>query len=135
MQIMSAGRRAALACGLAAAVGASAASAQDRPGSVFLQKSPWVNVGIGGGGAFFHPSGSPHDPKLVFVSSDMGGFYRSEDAGRTWRMLDWRNIVHSRSPVFHPTDPKVIFAVAWGGDTLKVSRDRGLVWELVCFLR
>ena len=34
--------------------------------------TPWVNVGIGGGGAFFFPAGSPHDPNLVFVSLDMG---------------------------------------------------------------
>ena len=91
----------------------------------------WSSVGIGGGGGFFYPAASPHDPNLVFVSSDMGGFYRSEDAGKSWRMLDWRSIQHSRSPVFHPTDPNVIYVCPWGGSALKVSKDRGLTWNLV----
>ena len=101
--------------------------AQDRE----AQFKRWTNVGIGGGGAMFYPAGSPHDPNLVFVSSDMGELYRSEDAGKTWRLLDWRNIPHSHSPAFHPTDPKVIYACALAGGVLRVSRDRGLNWECV----
>ena len=91
----------------------------------------WQSIGIGGGGAFFHAAGSPHDPDLVFVSSDMGGFYRSEDGGRSWRMLDWRMIMHSRPPVFDPKDPNRIYAISWGGEALRVSLDRGLTWERI----
>ncbi len=95
------------------------------------QRRVWTSIGIGGGGGFFWPSGSPHDPNLVFVSSDMGGFYRSEDAGKSWRMIDWRQMPHCRSPVFHPADPDVVYAYGYGGSKFKVSRDRGWSWENV----
>ena len=91
----------------------------------------WTSVGIGAGGGLFDPAGSPHDTKLVFVSSDMGGFYRSEDGGKTWEMLDWRMIRRSRSPVFHPKDAKVVYAISFGGRHLHVSRDRGKNWTVV----
>jgi photosystem II stability/assembly factor-like uncharacterized protein len=93
--------------------------------------SAWVNVGIGGGGAFYQPAGSPHDPKLVFVSSDMGQLFRSTDAGKNWRMIDWRNCPHVKSPVFHPTNPDVIYAPAYEGDVLRVSKDKGVLWREV----
>jgi photosystem II stability/assembly factor-like uncharacterized protein len=88
-------------------------------------------VGIGGGGAFFHPAGSPHDRGLVFVSSDMGQLLRSTDAGKSWRMIDWRSSPHVRAPVFHPADPNVLYSSAWGGDVLRVSRDKGVLWQAV----
>ena len=94
-------------------------------------QSPWVNIGIGGGGAFFQPAGSPHDPNLVFVSSDMGQLFRSTDGGRNWRMIDWRNSPHVRSPVFHPTNPDVIYSCGYGGDVLRISRDKGVLWQAV----
>lgn len=93
-------------------------------------ESPWVNIGIGGGGAFFYPSGSPHDVNLVFVSSDMGQLLRSTDAGKNWRMIDWRSSPAVRWPVFHPTDPNVVYAYS-GGDRLRVSKDKGMLWEVV----
>jgi len=93
------------------------------------QQSAWTNLGVGGGGAFYNPAGSPHDPKLVFVSSDMSGIYRSEDAGKSWQMLDWRQIRHSKSPVFHPTDPNVVYACGWSNNQFKVSHDKGKTWR------
>ena len=70
----------------------------------------YVPVGVGGGGAMYEPASSPHNPKLMFVSCDMGGFYRSEDGGASWTMLDFRNIHGSTQcrPAFHPTKPNVI---------------------------
>ena len=91
----------------------------------------WTSIGIGAGGGLFDPAGSPHDTKLVFVSSDMGGFYRSEDGGYTWEMLDWRMIQRSRSPVFHPTDASVVYAISYGGEALRMSRDKGKTWRVV----
>ncbi|MFC1452034.1 WD40/YVTN/BNR-like repeat-containing protein [Verrucomicrobiota bacterium] len=98
-----------------------------------VQQERWTSVGIGGGGGFFSPAGSPHDPNLVFVSSDMGGFYRSETAGKSWWMLDWRNQQHCGSPVFHPVKAHVMYVCPWGrgGDVLKMSTDSGKTWALV----
>jgi len=90
----------------------------------------WEPVGPGGGGGVFHPSISPQDADLAFVSCDMGGFYRTEDGYRNWRMLDGRSVRNiSHAPVFRPGDDKVIFVGARGG--LKRSTDRGLTWEHV----
>ncbi len=97
----------------------SAAIAQERA-------ERFVNVGIGGGGAMFSPSCSPHDQDLMFVTCDMGGVYRSEDGGKLWSMLDKRQLHGARDfPVqFHPTDPDTLFAI--GGGKLLVSHDRGI---------
>jgi len=86
-------------------------------------------IGLGGGGGLYSPAASPHDPDLMFVSCDMSGFYRSEDGGRTWHMLDKRQMRSSTSliPVFHPTDPAIVYA--WGNGQLRASRDRGVTWE------
>ena len=86
-------------------------------------------IGLGGGGGLFSPAASPHDPNLMFVSCDMSGFYRSEDAGKTWRMLDKRQMRSAidMSPVFHPTDPNIVYA--WGDGALRISRDKGLTWQ------
>ncbi len=97
--------------------------------SCFADPPAFEPVGLGGGGAMYSPAASPHDPRLMFVSCDMSGFYRSEDGGKSWRMLDKRQMrsCTSMRPVFHPTDPNVVYA--WGNDDLRVSRDKGLTWK------
>ena len=87
------------------------------------------SLGLGGGGGLFSPIGSPHDPKLCFVSCDMGGFYRSTDGGQSWRMYDERMVGGSTvcRPAFHPTDPTVIYMPGRG--LLLVSRNRGETFE------
>lgn len=86
----------------------------------------WRILGPGGGGAQFHPSVSPHDPKLVFVACDMTGSYVSQDGGDTWRMFNLRGVV--RQFAFHPRESNVVFAVT---NALWRSRNRGASWQLV----
>ncbi len=99
----------------------------------------WVSVGIGGGGGLFVPVSSPHDPKLMFIASDMSGVYRSADGGRSWRMLNWRQLSRSISCAiaFDPSDANVMYAVPgpWAQNLLKVSRDKGLTWKPLCAAR
>jgi len=88
------------------------------------QAGKYTPVGLGGGGGMFEPASSPHNPKLMFVSCDMGGFYRSEDGGKHWEMIDFRQ-TRGRTrcrPVFHPRDPNVVYFAG------KVSRDAGKTW-------
>jgi len=84
-------------------------------------------VGLGGGGGMFAPASSPHDPNLMFVSCDMGGFYRSTDGGRSWMMLDFRITRGSTRcrPVFHPKNPNIIYFAG------KMSFDRGRTWRRI----
>jgi hypothetical protein len=45
----------------------------------------WRVIGPGGGGALFHPTVSPHDPRMAIVSCDMTGNYMTTDSGSHWR--------------------------------------------------
>lgn len=98
----------------------------------------WRPVGPGGGGHQEFPAISPHEPDLMFVACDMSGFYRSENAGKTWHMDDQVSRV-SHSPVFHPTDPNVIYVCTRHaingvmsircGWSFWTSNDRGQTWS------
>ena len=99
------------------------------------QTTPWVNLGLGGGGGIFCPVSSPHEPNLMFCSSDMSGVYRSTDGGRTWRMLPYDELsgAITDSIAFHPKDPKVMYCLpgGYGSPILRMSKDKGLTWQPV----
>jgi photosystem II stability/assembly factor-like uncharacterized protein len=83
-------------------------------------------IGPGGGGAMFHPTISPRDPKTVLVACDMTGAYITHDGGQSWRMFSLRGDVHFF--VFDPLDPKTMYAQATG---LWRSVDGGETWKLI----
>jgi len=86
----------------------------------------WGFVGIGGGGALFHPAVSPHDPDLVFVSCDMTGSYVTHNGGASWRMFNLRGDVDFYA--FDPQDANVVYAHAIA---LYRSDDAGKTWNVV----
>lgn len=93
----------------------------------------WTSIGISGGGAMYTPVVSPHDPNLMMLNCDMSCAFRSTDGGGSWEMIHYEQLLASTRcrPVFHPTDPNVIFAAnGWEGD-LKISRDRGVTWSRI----
>jgi photosystem II stability/assembly factor-like uncharacterized protein len=95
------------------------------------QMAKWHSVGLSGGGAMFTPAISPHDPKLMVLNCDMSCAFRTADGGRTWEMIHHRYLRGNTRcrPVFHPTDPNVVYAAnGWEGG-LRVSRDRGKTWQ------
>ena len=83
-------------------------------------------VGPGGGGAMFHPTISPHDPREMLVACDMTGSYISHDGGHSWRMFNLRGPVHFFA--FDPIDAHTIYA---GNEALWRSSDDGATWNLV----
>src|SRR2546429_3824793 len=83
----------------------------------------WRIIGPGGGGALFHPTVSPHDPRTALVASDMTGNYITTDAGGNWRHFNLGGPVQFF--VFDPIDPRVIYAKA---GALFRSSDGGTTW-------
>ncbi|NKF24143.1 WD40/YVTN/BNR-like repeat-containing protein [Solimonas marina] len=80
---------------------------------------------------------SPHDPDLLIAGTAPVGFYRSTDCGQTWTKC--RGEFPERYKIsfggsrtmrvaFHPTDPKLLYAVA-EINGLYVSEDGGQSWR------
>src|SRR4051794_3455509 len=59
---------------------------------LFSAPPQWSSRGVGGGGAFFAPSFSPHTPAEMYVASDMSGLYRSTDTGASWSIRDFHEV-------------------------------------------
>ena len=71
---------------------------------------------------------SPHSSSHVYVGCDVGGFYKSTDAGETWAMHDsglHDYYVEAIAP--HPTDPNVIYLGTQAG--VHKSTDGGETWQ------
>ncbi len=106
------------------ALGLGAASA--RQGGPAPRLDAWRILGPGGGGTFYRPVVSPHDPRLVVETTDMTSGYVSTDGGESWRLFQLGG-----SPLvfaFDPVSPAVIYA---GNAALWRSEDAGRTWRLV----
>ncbi|GAA2760194.1 WD40/YVTN/BNR-like repeat-containing protein [Actinopolymorpha rutila] len=88
--------------------------------------SRWTRIGIGGGGAMFLPTVSPHDQNTVVVTCDMTGCYLTHDAGGSWRNFNLRGEAYDVS--FDPHGERTVY-VAAGSAGLWRSADHGESWE------
>jgi len=88
---------------------------------------PYENIGMGGAGGIFTPASSPVDPKFLLCSCDMSGCYRSDDMGKSWRMINFTQINGAKSskPGFHPKNVNI---VVWKD---RISTDKGWTWKPV----
>lgn len=92
----------------------------------------WEPAGLSGGGAMYTPVISRADPNVMMINCDMSGCYVSQDGGRFWKMVHYKQRrTNTRcKPALHPVDRNVIVAPAsWGGTRTKISRDCGETWE------
>lgn len=96
-------------------------------------RGAWESRGIGGGGALFSVTLSPHDPDTVFMATDMSTTFRTRDFGESWEFLDFREIQGSvDTHVRFTSDPDVLYAVYsdWDGYRYPiVSQDGGDTWS------
>jgi hypothetical protein len=98
----------------------------------------WQSRGVGGGGALFSPSFSPHDASELWISCDMSELFQTKSLGASWRMVHFRELQGNRETcVQFTSDPQVLFALdrtsILGGDTRRPSRsaDGGNTWTVL----
>src|SRR5712672_923669 len=96
----------------------------------------WQSRGVGGGGALFSPSFSPHDPEEVFLACDLGAFFHSTNSGAAWDLVDFHQIQGNREArVQYTSNPSLLFCLDYtslaGDSTVRPSRslDGGQTWQ------
>lgn len=117
-------------------------------GALSAAASPWRLLPVAGGGYMTGIEISVSNPKVWYAYADVGGPYRSDDAGRTWRPLH-SDFTHAqvlngadrvRSLLIDPKDPdRIVYAagIMWGRlGGLYVSHDGGRTMRktmMACF--
>jgi len=93
-------------------------------------------AGLGGGGAMFSPSFSPHDSNVMFVACDMSELFRSTDGASTWQPVSFREIRGNRWSAVRFTDvPNTLYVLDYAprnlidGQWPMRSTDGGVTWS------
>mgnify|MGYP005836258593 CR=1 FL=1 len=88
----------------------------------------WRPVGPGGGGWIEAIACDPRDPDTIYLGCDVGGFYVSRDAGRTWSTRNQGlNDRFVECIAVQPGDSGVLLLGMEGG--VFRSADRGATWR------
>lgn len=88
----------------------------------------WHNLGPGGGGWIQSIACDPRNADTLYVGCDVGGFYRSDDAGRTWTIHnEGLNDYFIQCLAVHPQNSNIILLGAEGG--IFKSTDGGNSWQ------
>ena len=88
----------------------------------------WKNVGPGGGGWIQSMLASRHGAETFFVGCDVGGFYRSDDGGRSYAIHNGGlEDYYVESLAEHPSDLRVLYAGCRSG--VYKSADGGRTWR------
>ncbi len=98
----------------------------------YAQPAAWEPRGIGGGGALFFPSLSPHAEGEYFVTCDMAEYFHSTDGGESWSIPDFHGLVStSRGRVQFTNDPSTLYALDAAGDAPAPAKstDAGATWS------
>jgi photosystem II stability/assembly factor-like uncharacterized protein len=99
---------------------------------------PWKSAPIRGGGYLQQVFFAPSDPSRMYMTSDVGGLFRSDDSGKTWRMLHGALPPDAasysvRGLAVHPKNANRIIAAVgspWGSSSgLWLSTDAGESWK------
>lgn len=99
------------------------------PFPVRARDAGWTARGLGGAGGTYCPSFSPHHPGLALLGTDMGAAFRSEDDGRHWELIHFRNRLRFMQFAAQPAYfPDRIYWNRGKSPVLRVSMDKGLNW-------
>lgn len=89
----------------------------------------WRNIGPGGGGWVTALTCDPRDRDVVYAGCDVGGFYKSTDAGATWTIHnDGLTADYVERIVVDPTDTRVVYIGGRGGMFKSVNGGRTWQW-------
>lgn len=90
--------------------------------------SEWRSVGPGGGGWIQSIKWSSHQADRLYLGCDVGGFYWSDDFGKSWTMSNsGLTCLFIEDIAEHPENPDIIFLATPGG--VMKSVDRGRNWQ------
>lgn len=100
------------------------------------QPTEWKPSGIGGGGALFQPSISPHNSNELFIACDMTDLFHSTNAGQSWEVLPFHELRSlPESQVQFTSDPDILYCIQsdFGPDLRRPmkSTDGGQTWAVL----
>ncbi len=96
----------------------------------------WSETGIGQAAGMQTTAISPVDPSKMALGGDMSGFYISNDSGKSWKTVDWKQLyaILPCAPVFHPKEAGTLYCAGKSFSDpygIRVSRDGGVSWKLL----
>jgi photosystem II stability/assembly factor-like uncharacterized protein len=90
----------------------------------------WQVAGPGGGGWIQSIAWDPHDAHTLYVGCDVGGFYRSDDAGLNYQIHNaGLHDYFLESIAVHPTDRRILLLGTESG--IHRSTDGGRSWQWI----
>ena len=100
----------------------------------------WKNVAVGGGGYITDVYCHPKQKDLVYIRTDVGGFYRWDAPASRWTPItdgfgrDQSNSYGGEGLALDPSDPRVVYIAAgeyeWASPgTIFKSGDQGRTWK------
>ena len=98
-------------------------------------ESTWELRGIGGGGALFSATISPHDPDLLYMATDMTAMFRSDNFGTSWETLPFHQLAGGvDTHIRFTSDPNVLYSInspqdVYGSRIPVRSNDGGQTWS------
>ncbi len=112
---------------VAVALVAGVSFAKDRTAGLAVEDVKWRLVGPGGAGWIESLCASKYDKERFYVGCDVGGFYYTEDGGRSYKISNkgLKNIF-VETIAEHPSNENILFLGSSGG--IYKSIDRGKTW-------
>ena len=86
---------------------------------VDAEPTQWKSHGVGGGGALFSPSISPHNSSEVYLACDMSELFHTTTMGKSWETVPFSTIqANLPTKIQFTSDPLVLYAIDTRSDAL-----------------
>lgn len=122
-------QRALMTAAILAALGARAAA---------LAPPVFQSRGVGGGGALFAPSFSPHQSQGLYVACDMSELFHTDNVGASWQVVPFGQVTGNReSRVCFTDNPSILYCIDYSlidasdARRVKKSTDGGATWSFL----